>query len=180
MIEIRWHSRGGQGGVAASRLLVRAALKEEKWASASSFFGMQRRGSPIVAYNRIDEKKIRAYSAPQEPDYVLVLDDSLVEKEDVAQGVSKNGLIIVNGKVRGDFDSNFEFLDISRISKEENLLLEGEPIVNTPMLAAFSAATGVVSLEHILEAIENRFDERNANVARKVYNIAKSYGGKNG
>ncbi|MCK5562096.1 MAG: 2-oxoacid:acceptor oxidoreductase family protein, partial [Thermoplasmata archaeon] len=96
MIEIRFHGRGGQGAVVASNILAEAAFREGKDVQAFPYFGVERRGAPVTAFTKIDEKPIRVRSQIYEPDHVIVLDQSLLRSIDVAQGIKPGGLILVN------------------------------------------------------------------------------------
>ena len=91
MYEIRIHSRGGQGGVTAARLLALAAFRDGKYATACPFYGAERRGAPVVSYVRIDDRPIRVYSQIRNPDLVVVLDPSVMEVVDVLHGLKVGG-----------------------------------------------------------------------------------------
>ena len=91
MFEIRIHSRGGQGGVTAARLLALAAIHDGKYATAAPFYGAERRGAPIVSFVRIDDKPIKVYSQIKKPDMVVVLDASVMDVVDVLQGLKSGG-----------------------------------------------------------------------------------------
>ncbi|MEM0319993.1 MAG: 2-oxoacid:acceptor oxidoreductase family protein, partial [Candidatus Nezhaarchaeales archaeon] len=98
MIEIRWHGRGGQGAVTAAEILASAAALEGKWVQAFPSFGAERRGAPVQAYTRIDEKPILDRSFIYEPDIVVVLDEGLLdaERDSVLMGLKLNGKLVVN------------------------------------------------------------------------------------
>ena len=97
MYEIRIHSRGGQGGVTAARLLALAAFRDGKYATACPFYGAERRGAPVVSYVRIDDRPIRVYSQIRNPDLVIVLDPSVMEVVDVLHGLKSGGKVLING-----------------------------------------------------------------------------------
>ncbi|MCF8054782.1 MAG: 2-oxoacid:acceptor oxidoreductase family protein, partial [Deltaproteobacteria bacterium] len=96
MIEVRWHGRGGQGAVTSVELLATAAIDEGKFAQAFPSFGPERRGAPVEAFNRVDDKQIKVRSRIYNPDVVVVLDGSLVGTVNVVLGLKKEGLLIVN------------------------------------------------------------------------------------
>ena len=96
MIEIRWHGRGGQGAKTASLLLADAAFNTGKYIQGFPEYGPERMGAPITAYNRISDTPIRVHSNVYEPDYVVVVDDTLLETVDVTNGIKENGAILVN------------------------------------------------------------------------------------
>ncbi|HQA48040.1 MAG TPA: 2-oxoacid:acceptor oxidoreductase family protein, partial [Bacillota bacterium] len=95
-VEIRWHGRGGQGAKTASLLLAEAAFNTGKYIQGFPEYGPERMGAPITAYNRISDNKIRIHSNIYEPDYVVVVDESLIKDVDVAAGLKKDGAILVN------------------------------------------------------------------------------------
>ena len=105
MYEIRIHSRGGQGGVTAARLLALSAIHDGKYATACPFYGAERRGAPIVSFVRIDDKPIKVYSQIKKPDLVVVLDASVMDVVDVLQGLKKGGKVLVNSTHKKEFGS---------------------------------------------------------------------------
>jgi 2-oxoacid:acceptor oxidoreductase gamma subunit (pyruvate/2-ketoisovalerate family) len=96
MIEVRFHGRGGQGAVVASEILAKAAVKEGMFASAFPFFGVERRGAPVMAFCRIDDRPIRIHAGIYDPDHVVILDQGLIKLVDVMQGHRKEGSVVVN------------------------------------------------------------------------------------
>ena len=96
LIEIRWHGRGGQGAKSAALILADAAFNTGKYIQGFPEYGPERMGAPITAYNRISDTPIRTHSNIYEPDYVVVLDDTLLECVDVTSGLKENGAIIIN------------------------------------------------------------------------------------
>ena len=96
MYEVRFHGRGGQGAVMAAQALASAAHAEGGYATAFPFFGAERRGAPVLAFTRIDEKRIYRKTQVYEPDYVVVLDEGLLETVNVVEGLRKDGIVVVN------------------------------------------------------------------------------------
>lgn len=96
MIEIRWHGRGGQGAVTSVELLALAAIEEGKFAQGFPAFGPERRGAPVLAFNRVNDKQIKVRSGIYNPDIVIVLDSSLVKLVNVTEGLKPDGTLIVN------------------------------------------------------------------------------------
>ena len=96
LVEIRWHGRGGQGAKTASLLLADAAFNTGKYIQGFPEYGPERMGAPITAYNRISDEKITIHSNIYEPDYVVVVDDSLLESVDVTKGLKEEGAIVIN------------------------------------------------------------------------------------
>jgi len=176
LVEIRWHGRGGQGGVTSAELLARAAIDEGKFAQAFPAFGPERRGAPVTAFNRIDSKEpIRVRAEIIEPDVVVVLDPTLLRVMNVTSGLKDNGVLILNTQktlqdVEAEYGNKWQLalIDALKIARE----LLGVPIVNTTMLGALLRATGVVKLESLIEPLKQRFGrlaERNINAMKKAF-----------
>ncbi|ABR56857.1 pyruvate ferredoxin oxidoreductase subunit gamma [Methanococcus aeolicus] len=174
MIEVRFHGRGGQGAVTAAQLLAKATFIDGNFAQAFPFFGVERRGAPVIAFTRIDDKKIRIRSQIYEPDYVVVQDPSLLDSIDVKSGLKEGGKIIINTTK----DIKFEGYDVFCVDATGIALdVLGLPIVNTSILGAFAGVTGEVSIEALKEAIMDSFPkklaEKNAKAAEVAYNAVK-------
>ena len=170
MYEIRIHSRGGQGGVTAARLLALAAIYDGKYATAAPFYGAERRGAPIVSFVRIDDKPIRVYSQIKRPDMVVVLDASVMDVVDVLQGLKSGGRVLINSAHAKEFKGfSSGYVDLTGIALKENLVVAGSPILNTPVIGAL-ARMGIVSPESAKKAIREMFtDERNVKAAEAAY-----------
>ncbi|MGL4669698.1 MAG: pyruvate synthase subunit PorC [Methanobacteriaceae archaeon] len=171
MIEIRFHGRGGQGAVTAAEILAKAAFEDGKYSQAFPFFGVERRGAPVMAFTRIDDKPIRIKYQVYNPDYVIVLDDGLLDVVDVYSGLKDDGEVIINTTNEQNTTKNSVFsIDATEIALK-NL---GVPIVNTIMLGSFAKKSGQVSLDSILKAINETFPgklgEKNSNAATIAYN----------
>ncbi len=176
LIEVRWHGRGGQGAVTSAELVAQAAISEGKYAQAFPSFGPERRGAPVLAFDRISSKEpIKVRAEVTEPDVVVVLDPGLLRIVNVTSGLKEKGVLIINTKrPLQDIESEFgakrrlAIVDATKIAQE----LLGVPIVNTTMLGALLRATGVVKLESLFEPLRHRFDrlaERNINAMKKAY-----------
>ena len=164
LIEIRWHGRGGQGAKTASLLLADAAFNTGKFIQGFPEYGPERMGAPITAYNRISDKPITIHSNIYEPDYVVVVDDTLLESVPVTAGLKKEGAIVINTtkspeylkeKLNG-YDGNIYTIDARKVS-EETL---GKYFPNTPMLAAIVKVTGIMSDEAFLEDMKGSFKHK--------------------
>ncbi|AMM53883.1 pyruvate/ketoisovalerate ferredoxin oxidoreductase subunit gamma [Pyrococcus kukulkanii] len=177
MIEIRFHGRGGQGAVTAANILAEAAFLEGKYVQAFPFFGVERRGAPVTAFTRIDDKPIRIKTQIYEPDIVVVLDPSLLETVDVTAGLKDNGIVIINTE-----KSKEEVLEKLKKKPKKLALVDattialevlGLPITNTAILGAVAKATGLVKVDSIKEAIKNTFSgelgEKNAKAAQEAF-----------
>ncbi len=178
MIEIRFHGRGGQGSVIASKILAKAFFMEGKYVSAFPYYGVERRGAPVTAFTRVDEKPIRAKYQIYEPDYVIVLDPSLLTAVDVLHGLKKNGWILVNtAKKPMELGSTLDFphiatVDATTIALKHHLGSQAAPIVNTAILGAFSKLSGMVKIETVMDAIRQMApvkQEENAQAAKDAY-----------
>ena len=164
LIEIRWHGRGGQGAKTASLLLADAAFNTGKYIQGFPEYGPERMGAPITAYNRISDKPITIHSNIYEPDYVVVVDDTLLESVPVTAGLKKEGSIVINTtksseylkeKLNG-YSGSIYTIDARKVS-EETL---GRYFPNTPMLAAIVKVTGIMSDEAFLEDMKGSFKHK--------------------
>jgi len=177
MIEVKFWGRGGQGAVTAAELLAVASCMGGKYAQAFPFFGVERRGAPVKSFCMIDDKPIRVHQQVYNPDYVVVLDASLIGRPDILEGFKKNGIVVVNtGKPKSQIKlkaKNLLIVDATAIAMR-NI---GRPIVNTAMLGAFIKATNIVSLDAVKEAIKERFAtplaEKNIKAIEECYNEAE-------
>ena len=176
MIEIRFHGRGGQGAVTAANLLAMAAFRENKDVQAFPYFGVERRGAPVTAFTKIDDKPVRIKSQIYEPDYVVVLDSSLLKAVDVDQGLKSEGLVLINTEknpedIRG-VSGTIATVDATRIAVKHGLGSKEAPIVNTAILGAFASATGIVKIESLVESILESAPAKkkeNAEAAKEAY-----------
>lgn len=181
MIEIRIHGRGGQGAVVASEILAIAFFKEGKFVQAFPSFGIERRGAPVTAFLRVDDKRIRVRCEVYRPDHLIILDPTLVETEDVISGLKEGGWIIVNSNLGPEsfgFAPHFRVatVDANSIALEHGLGTQMAPIVNTAILGAFARITGIVGIEVLMEAIREGVptrEEENAAAAREAYDKVK-------
>jgi len=176
-VEIRWHGRGGQGAVTSAELVAQAAINEGKYAQAFPSFGPERRGAPVLAFDRISSKEpIRVRAEITEPDVVVVLDSGLLTVVNVTSGLKKQGIVIINSKkpmkeLESSFGNKWQLaaVDATKIAHE----VLGVPIVNTTMLGAVLRAVEVVKLESLSGLIEERFGrlaERNIEAMKRAFN----------
>lgn len=165
--EIRWHGRGGQGAVTSAEIVALAAISEGKFAQAFPSFGPERRGAPVLAFNRVSTVgHIRLRTPIANPDVVVVLDPGLPYIADVTSGLKANGVLVLNTSKNLDEIAKrlagpwrLALVDATAIAKQ----FLGVPIVNTTMLGALVRATGVVKLESLTEPIKERFGARAKN-----------------
>jgi pyruvate ferredoxin oxidoreductase gamma subunit len=163
-IEIRWHGRGGQGAVTSAEIVAVAAISEGKFAQAFPSFGPERRGAPVLAFNRVDNlNPIRIRAAVNNPDIVVVLDPGLLYITDVTSGLKQNGALVINSHrplvdIKSEFGGPWKLAVVNATAIAREML--GVPIVNTTMLGALVKATGIVKVESLVEPIEERFGAR--------------------
>ena len=164
LVEIRWHGRGGQGAKTASLLLADAAFNTGKYIQGFPEYGPERMGAPITAYNRISNKPITIHSNIYEPEYVVVVDDTLLDSVDVTSGLKKDGAIVINtvknaeeikSKLKG-YEGKIFTVDARKISEEAL----GRYFPNTPMLAAIVKVAGVMTDEELLEDMKTSFKHK--------------------
>ncbi len=178
MIEIRFHGRGGQGTVVASKILADALTKEGKFIQSFPEFGVERRGAPVAAFARISDSKIWPRHKIYEPDHIVILDPTLIGAVNLLEGLKKGGWIIVNTSKKPHelgFPSDYRVatVDATRIAVKYKLGSPAFPIVNTAMVGAFVRVIPVVKLETILEAIEEGVPikpKENRMAAEEAYN----------
>jgi len=180
MIEIRFHGRGGQGTVVASKVLADAAAKEGSFVQAYPEFGVERRGAPVFAFIRIDDKPIYDKSRIYAPDHVVVVDPTLVEAIDVTDGLKDGGWIIINSDKKPaefKFPSRFKVaaINATEIAVRNKLGTLAAPIVNTAIIGAVVKIMGLTKLESLVAAIREGIPikrEENIQAAREAYERA--------
>jgi len=158
VIEIRFHGRGGQGAVIASKILGYAFFLDGKHAQAFPTFGAERRGAPVTAFVRVDDKFIHLRSPIVNPDFVIVMAGKLAETVDVTSGIKEGGLVIINSEKPSDyysFEENCRTVtyDVNAIALKHKLGTPTMPIINAPILGIFAKLTGTVSIESLRKAI---------------------------
>ena len=163
-IEIRWHGRGGQGAKTASLLLADTAFNTGKYVQGFPEYGPERMGAPITAYNRISSTPITVHSNIYEPDYVVVVDDTLLESVPVTAGLKEDGAIVINttksiDELREDlhgYKGSVYSIDARKISEEAL----GRYFPNTPMLAAIVKVTEIMPNDAFLEDMKGSFKHK--------------------
>ncbi|HHT74859.1 MAG: 2-oxoacid:acceptor oxidoreductase family protein [Methanomassiliicoccaceae archaeon] len=177
MIEIRFHGRGGQGAVLASEILARAAIMEGLSASAFPFFGVERKGSPVTAFCRIDRRPIRLHTGIYEPDHVVVLDQALIRLTDVLSGLKEDGTVLVNSPHKAEelglpTDRRLATVDATSIALTHHLGSPSAPIVNTAILGGLARQCDIIPIDAVLDAIRYMAParkEENAQAALETY-----------
>ncbi len=183
MIEVRFHGRGGQGAVTSAELVALAAIEEGKYAQAFPSFGPERRGAPVMAFLRVDDRYIRVRDEIRKPDVVVVIDPKLFYLVDVTAGLKEGGWLVLNTKkspeeIAREIKGNWKILTVD--ATDIALQCLGVPITNTTMIGALVRATEIVRLESVYKQIEHRFGplaERNIRACERAYCEAKILGG---
>ncbi|MCX7926777.1 MAG: 2-oxoacid:acceptor oxidoreductase family protein [Candidatus Omnitrophica bacterium] len=158
MKEIRIHARAGQGAITTASILGYAYFSKGKFAYAFPHFGAARMGAPMNAFVRVDDKPVRLRSQIYEPDYIIIVDSTLLRGFNCFAGLKENGIAIVNKR---------EGIDIPKVKAKQKVIIVpandiaakniGRPLGNTALLGAFSAATGELDVEALVEAVKQRF-----------------------
>ena len=177
MIEIRTHGRGGQGAVIASKILASTFFIEGKFVQAFPMFGVERRGAPVAAFTRVDDKPVQLRMNIYEPHHVIVLDPTLLLTAKVTDGLLTGGWLVLNTPQQADDIDGYEIfrvaaVDASKIAVRHRLGNPANPIVNTAIVGAFARVSGLVELESVVQAIKDEVPikpETNAAAARDAY-----------
>jgi len=184
MLEIRFHGRGGQGTVVASILLAKAFFNAGYYVQTFPVFGVERRGAPVEAYLRLDQKKILIRSNVYTPDHVVVQDIKLLGNVNVCGGLRPGGSILINAK---DVPENLEpfsgfrlaVVDATRIAVDNHLGTRTQPIINTAMIGAFARVLEMPPLDSVAAAIEKEIQvktKQNVQAAQQAYERVNIYG----
>ena len=164
IVEIRWHGRGGQGAKTASLLLADAAFNTGKYVQGFPEYGPERMGAPITAYNRISSERSTVHSNIYYPDYVVVVDETLISSVDVTAGLKETGAIVINSAkspaelrphLKG-YKGKVCTIDAGKISEETI----GKNFPNTPMLAAIVKVSNVVDPDEFIKDMEASFKHK--------------------
>jgi pyruvate ferredoxin oxidoreductase gamma subunit len=163
-LEIRWHGRGGQGAKTAALLLADVAFKTGQYVQGFPEYGPERMGAPITAFNRISKDPIRVHSNIYDPDYVVVVDETLLHGVHVTDGLKDEGAIIVNTSKTEEeirpllkgYKGRVVVIDARDISEKAL----GKNFPNTPMLAAAVAVSGVMPKEDFIANMRESFGHK--------------------
>ena len=177
--EIRWHGRGGQGAITAAKIMAQAAyFAGYRGVTAIPWFGAERRGAPVSASTRVSVEPILVVSQVEEPDMVVVLDQTLLRDSEVLRGLRSGGWLVVNSSRNpGDLNANSRFniawVDATGICRELGLIVAGLIVVNTAMLGAIVRASDLVDMASVERAVKDRFPGRASRL--NLVAIAKSF-----
>ncbi len=185
MFQVRIHGRGGQGVVTAAEMLSVAAFDEGRHAQAFPSFGSERTGAPVVAFCRIDDREIRLREPIMAPDALIIQDPTLLHQVDCFAGLKPDGYILINTTKTfeqlglADFIARHRAERLCTVPATELALKHvGRPVPNVPLLGGFAAVSGILKLESVLKAIEERFAGKvaagNIAAAREAYEIVRA------
>lgn len=149
LTEIRWHARAGQGAKTASQILALALLRDGKGVQAFPEYGPERRGAPLRAFTRVSDRPVRRHDSITDPDFVVVLEPSLIGDVDVADGLDPDGLVLFNGESTPE---ELDGLHVRCVPATRLAASLGSAFVNIVMLGAVAAALGQPTLEHLQDA----------------------------
>ena len=163
-VEIRWHGRGGQGAKTECLLLADVAFSSGKHVQGFPEYGPERMGAPITAYNRITDEHCKVHSNIYTPDYVVVVDETLLKSVDVTSGLKETGALIINTKKSPDevrtmlkgYKGRVCAVDAEKISMETL----GRNFPNTPMLAAVVKVSNVIDQERFIKDMRESFEHK--------------------
>jgi len=181
MIEVRFHGRGGQGAVVASKVLAVAFFHERYHVQSFPAFGVERRGAPVMAFLRVDRQPIELRTNIYQPDHIVILDPTLLGAVDVTSGLKPGGWILINtGRAPEEFPERKAFriatVDATAVAIRNSLGSRTNPIVNTAILGAFSKVTSLVGIDSVALAIREEVPAKkgeNARAAREAYKEVK-------
>lgn len=165
VVEIRWHGRGGQGTVTAAKVLADACLSGGRHVQAFPEYGPERAGAPLRAYNRISANRLRMHCPVLEPQVISVVDATLLDAINVAEGANENTVFVVNTskpaseirvKLKASPKQKIYCVDATKIAMD----CIGRALPNSPMLGAVVKATGLVSLDNLLEDVKKSFGKK--------------------
>lgn len=177
MKEIRLHSRGGQGAVKAAHLIVKTVVDTNGYAHFIPFFGVERKGSPVYGFLRIDDKEINLKCQVYKPEVLIIMDDSLLDMPQTFDGMVDGATVVLNtshtAEELGDRlpsgIGKLALVDATHIATE----YLGSIIPNTAMLGAFVKATGLTDWDSMKEHIADMFGEKNIVAAQAAYDSVK-------
>ena len=185
MFQVRIHGRGGQGVVTAAEMLSIAGFLEGKHTQAFPSFGSERMGAPVMAFCRIDDREIRLREPVMAPDALIIQDTTLLHQVNLFQGIADRGFVLINsGRNTSDLGLDEFFTEHPEIQvltvPASQLALEyvGRPLPNAALLGGFAALTGMIAVDSVAAAIEEKFQGRiaagNVSAARAAFDMVES------
>jgi pyruvate ferredoxin oxidoreductase gamma subunit/phenylglyoxylate dehydrogenase gamma subunit len=176
MYEIRIHGRGGQGAVLASKILAKALVEEGRHAKSIPSFGFERRGAPVSAFLRFDDRPIRKVTNIYHPNCIICIDATLPRSVNIFEGLMPNGVLVQATKKELDRLELPEGLTRVGLCDAVGLALDifGRPITNSIMLGSFARTTGLVSKEALAKGMES-VAFRDANLELNITAIERGF-----
>lgn len=187
IVNIVIHGRGGQGAVTACEIIAEAAFLSDNFVDVHAYpsFGAERRGAPVQAFAKLSKKeKIWDRAQIEYPDIIIILDETVLN-QNIASALKKNGILIVNSDKEPEYFKRkfklsekirIKIADVNNLALNKGLTIEGNPIVNTPILGLLSKCVGEISLENLSKAVRNKMDntklaDLNIELIKEVYSI---------
>jgi len=187
IVNIVIHGRGGQGAVTACEIIAEAAFLSDNFVDVHAYpsFGAERRGAPVQAFAKLSKKeKIWDRAQIEYPDIIIILDETVLN-QNIASALKKNGILIVNSDKEPEYFKRkfklsekirIKIADVNDLALNKGLTIEGNPIVNTPILGLLSKCVGEISLENLSKAVRNKMDntklaDLNIELIKEVYSI---------
>ncbi len=182
MFQVRIHGRGGQGVVTGAEMMSIAAFLGDRHAQAFPSFGSERTGAPVVAFCRMDDREIRLREPIMQPDAIIIQDPTLLHQVDVLSGLKKNGYILINSTRTfaemglGEFVKDFQMAHLLTVPATELAMKHvGRAVPNMPLLGAFAALSGLISLDAVQRAVDQKFSGAvalgNKAAAKEAYDV---------
>lgn len=174
-ISIRWHGRGGQGTVTAAQIIATTAIDKGLYAQAFPEFGPERRGAPVRAYTRVSTKPIRHREPILRPDYLVILDSTLLRIPGTLDGVNEKTWVIINTSEKPELDINCRLVLVN--ATEIAIKTIGKPIVNTAIIGALLKVFDLIKIEDVVKSLskffKNKLYEVNRAAIEEAYKLAE-------
>ena len=175
MREVKIFARAGQGAITTAVILGEALFYEDKYAYAFPYFGAARMGAPMNAFVRFDDKPVRLRSQIYKPDYIVIIDPTLIESEKCFQGLKQGAKAIVAVR-EGTVIPEASNVEIKTLPAEKIAVeIIGKPFANTVLVGAFAKVTGQLKLDSVLKAVENRFKDKPKLLEKNLQAVKKGY-----
>ncbi len=167
LLEVRFHGRGGQGVVTSADVLAVAAFKEGFYTLSFPTFGAEKRGTPVASFLRVSDKPVVLRDEIYEPDYVVILDPTVMESVNVVSGLKDGGFVVANYPREKELEEKLGVKTFTINATKLAMEYLGRPITNTVMVGAFAGITGLVKLETLKETITEWFSKKGEEIAKK-------------
>ena len=175
MKEVKIFARAGQGAITTATVLGESLFTEGKYSYAFPNFGAARMGAPMNAFIRFDDNPVRLRSQIYEPDYIIVIDPSLIKSQNCFAGMKAGGIAIVCSDKEIDIDAPEGITVVSLPAEQMAMETIGKPYANTVLLGAFAKATGALSLDSVLTSVKNKFAAKPEIIEQNLAAVKKGY-----